>query len=97
MPPTVTDSTATEGHARPTLADFKVDRPASTGGVGRLEPGTPVEVRSSFDQHWTGGFEVLRLSEQGYRLVRLSDGEVLPGFFAPDDVRKERRRNTWWY
>lgn len=81
------------------LADFKLDaspRPA-VGGVGSLEPGTEVELRSSFDQRWTKGFEVIRLSEQGYRLRRLSDGEALPGFFPPDDVRKERRRNNWWY
>jgi len=81
-----------------TLADLRVGETATPSrGVGQLEPGTEVEVRSSFDRRWTAGFEVLRLSEQGYRLVRVSDGEALPGFFPPDDVRKERRRNNWWY
>ncbi len=80
------------------LADLRVVEPtAPNRGVGHLAPGTEVEVRSSFDRRWTAGFEVLRLSEQGYRLVRVSDGEALPGFFPPNDVRKERRRNNWWY
>ena len=79
------------------LANFKVDTPPRPIGVGSLEPGTAVEVRSSFDRKWTPGFEVIRLGDQGYRLRRLSDGEALPGFFPPDDVRRERRRNTWWY
>jgi hypothetical protein len=93
-------TTKAEARPRHTLSDMKLpegSRPAPAGGVGQLEPGTVVEVRSSFDKRWTHGFEVIRLSEQGYRLRRLSDGEALPGFFPPDDVRKERRGGTWWY
>lgn len=70
---------------------------APSGSIDSFEPGTTVELRSSFDRHWTKGFEVIRLSSEGYRLRRLSDGEDLPGFFPPDDVRKERRKGTWWY
>lgn len=80
------------------LASMKLEPTAPrAGGVGSLDEGTEVEVRSSFDRHWTKGFEVIRLSDQGYRLRRLSDGESLPGFFPPDDVRKARRNKTWWY
>lgn len=86
---------------RTTLSDMKIRDEAGPATdartIGKLEPGTEVEVRSSFDRRWTGGFEVIRLGEQGYRLRRMSDGETLPGFFPPDDVRKERRKSTWWY
>jgi len=28
---------------------------------------------------------------------RLSDGGELPLLFQDDDVRKEKKRGTWWY
>ena len=62
-----------------------------------LKPGTKVEVRRRFDAAWAKGFEVAELSPAGYRLRRLSDGEVLPVDFEPDDVRRERKQGTWWY
>lgn len=62
-----------------------------------MRPGTPVEVRSTFDGAWVGGFEVVATDEGGaLRLRRMSDGEELPEPFAPDDVRRVRRRQTWW-
>ena len=65
--------------------------------VAAMRPGTRVEVRSSFDGAWVDGFEVVDRDDDGaYRLRRLSDGEVLPEPFAPGDVRRERRRETWW-
>jgi len=64
--------------------------------VGAVRPGTRVEVRSSFNGSWVGGFAVVEHDETGYRLRRLSDGEVLPTRFADDDVRRERKRQTWW-
>ncbi len=71
---------------------------ARTQSEEELEPGTRVEVRSRFDQRWTGGFEVAGSCTQGYRVRRLSDGSVLPSEFAPDEVRRERRRRSmWWY
>jgi hypothetical protein len=76
----VTDAAAEDGPARPT----------------RLRPGTKVEVRNRFDGAWTRGFEVVEVVKEGYRLARLSDGSVLPVTFAADDVRRERRRETWW-
>ena len=59
--------------------------------------GTRVEVRRRFDQHWAKGFEVADHGDDGYRLVRLSDGEVLPVPFEESVLRKERKKSTWWY
>lgn len=61
-----------------------------------LPPGTSVEVHSQFDDDWCSGFEVAACDEHGYRIRRLSDGSVLPTLFDPDDVRRARRRQTWW-
>ena len=52
-----------------------------------LQPGTDVEVRSSFDRNWKRGFTVEDASEQGYHLRRRSDGSVLPATFPADIVR----------
>jgi len=63
-----------------------------------LEPGMRVEVRRRFDQHWARGFEIVAVTEGGYRLRRLSDGQELPTEFPPDDVRREhKRQGMWWY
>jgi hypothetical protein len=62
----------------------------------QLLPGTRVEVRSKFDASWSNGFEIAELAPWGYRIRRLSDGEVLDHEFDPDDVRREKRRETWW-
>jgi len=63
-----------------------------------LEAGMRVEVRRKFDAHWARGFEIVAVTEGGYRLRRLSDGQELPVEFALDDVRRERKRQgMWWY
>jgi len=63
-----------------------------------LEAGMRVEVRSRFDQRWSRGFELVAVTEGGYRLKRLSDGMELPTEFSPEDVRRERKRQgMWWY
>jgi hypothetical protein len=63
-----------------------------------LEAGMRVEVRSRFDQRWARGFEVVAVTEGGYRLKRLSDGMELPTEFSAEDVRRERKRQgMWWY
>ena len=59
--------------------------------------GTKVEVRRRFDQQWAKGFEVADHADDGYRLRRLSDGEVLPVPFDEQTLRKERKKSTWWY
>ena len=57
-----------------------------------LRPGTPVEVRSSFDRRWTRGFRVESVEGGGYRLRRVSDGSVLPTVFKFDIVRQDGDR-----
>ncbi len=66
---------------------------------GHPAAGDPVEVRNRFDRRWARGFEVLAVTERGYRLRRVSDGLELPTEFDPADVRprRESRRGTWWY
>jgi hypothetical protein len=65
--------------------------------VPTMRAGTRVEVRSSFEGSWVSGFEVVATDDDGQlRLRRVSDGEELPAPFAPDAVRRERRRETWW-
>jgi len=65
-----------------------------------VEPGTRVEVRSRFDEHWARGFEIAETFEEAgeprYRLRRRSDGSVLPVAFVDDDVREEKKRSMWW-
>jgi hypothetical protein len=63
-----------------------------------LEPGMRVEVRRKFDAHWARGFEIIAVTEGGYRLLRLSDNQELPTEFPFEDVRRERKRQgMWWY
>jgi hypothetical protein len=70
--------------------------PAETGES--LERGMRVEVRSRFDAHWARGFEIVTVTESGYRVRRLSDGQELPVEFSFEDVRRERKRQgLWWY
>lgn len=61
-----------------------------------LAIGTKVEVRAGFDGSWSPGFMVEEVAEQGYRLRRRSDGEVLPAAIATSDVRRERKTSMWW-
>jgi hypothetical protein len=73
------------------------------GGVGEpsgrvpLLPGTKVDVRNRFQGTWVRGFEVAELTEEGYRIRRLSDGSVLGELFRRDDVRRERKRQGFWW
>lgn len=69
---------------------------AAADGVEPLPAGTRVEVRNGFDGSWTKGFTVIDVVDGTYRLVRRTDGSELPGTFPPDQVRRERRRSTWW-
>lgn len=60
-------------------------------------PGTKVEVRTGFDRSWVNGFEVDAATDDGYRVRRRSDGEVLPVPIPAADVRRERKNSMWWY
>jgi hypothetical protein len=80
-----------EHHIPTTLAP-----PASAPDpVIELSAGMRVEVRRRFDQHWARGFEVAEQGTQGFRLRRLSDGEVLPVEFRGEDLRKERKQSNF--
>jgi hypothetical protein len=72
-----------------------------TGGLRvpeALAVGERVEVRNRFNAQWTRGFEIVAVTDDGYTLLRVSDGEVLPSVFAPDDVRPAHKRSNdfWW-
>ena len=63
-----------------------------------LEVGDRVEVRRRFDAQWARGFEVVELTDSGYRVRRESDGAVLPVEFSEQDVRRAHKRTNdfWW-
>ncbi len=77
------------------MVDAGADR-ASGRPAPALLPGTPVEVRTRFDNSWSPGFEVVDQDDDGYCLRRLSDRSLLPVRIPTADVRKERTRETWW-
>jgi hypothetical protein len=62
-----------------------------------LAEGTHVEVRNRFDGRWNRGFAVAEVTDDGYRIRRTSDDQLLPTVFTPDEVRREHRRGQWWY
>jgi hypothetical protein len=62
-----------------------------------LEPGTKVDVRNRYQGTWVRGFEVADMTDEGYRIRRLSDGSVLGELFSRDDVRRERSRQGFWW
>ncbi len=62
-----------------------------------MKTGDHVEVRNSFDNQWSRGFEVTEvLDDDTLRIRRRSDGAMLPVVFGRDDVREEKRRAMWW-
>ena len=56
---------------------------------GVLAVGEDVEVRNRFDDRWIHGFAVAVVGDAAYQLRRLSDGYVLPAWFAADVVRPD--------
>jgi hypothetical protein len=62
-----------------------------------LPSGTKVDVRNRSQGTWVRGFEVAEVVGDGYRLRRLSDGRVLGDLFSRDDVRRERKRQGFWW
>ena len=64
-----------------------VEDPASRRGLGILEQGTRVELYSAFDRTWSAGFEIAGVIDTGYRVRRLSDGSLLPGYTTRSDLR----------
>jgi hypothetical protein len=70
---------------------------AETGARTPLAAGTKVDVRNRFQGTWVRGFEVAEVTDGGYHIRRLSDGSVLPELFARNDVRRERKRQGFWW
>lgn len=70
---------------------------ADIGTRTPLAPGTKIDVRNRYQGTWVRGFEVAEVIDQGYRIRRLSDGSVLGELFSRDDVRRERRRQGFWW
>lgn len=52
-----------------------------------LRGGTAVELYSAFNDTWASGFEIAEPVTGGYRVRRLSDGNLLPGHTSPSDLR----------
>ncbi len=67
------------------------------GGRTPLEPGTQVDVRNQYQGTWVRGFEIAEVTDEGYRIRRLSDGSILGELFARNDVRRERKRQGFWW
>lgn len=60
--------------------------------VTRHQPlgvGDSVEVRNRFDERWIHGFAVAVVGPAAYQLRRMSDGYVLPAWFAAEVVRPD--------
>lgn len=93
-----TPTTATPTVAPPADLDpSAVAEAPATSARPAPAAGDKVEVRRRLDDQWARGFEVIDVSGAGYRLRRLSDGVELPTTFAAADIRRERKRSTWWY
>lgn len=79
--------------------------PVTTGGGDAAEPGvrsplapgTKVDVRNRYQGTWVRGFEIAEVLPDGFRIRRLSDGSILGDLFSRDDVRRERRRQGFWW
>ena len=68
-----------------------------TSARAPLAAGTKVDVRNRYQGTWVRGFEVAECTPEGYRIRRLSDGSTLGELFSRDDVRRERKRQGFWW
>jgi hypothetical protein len=62
----------------------------TTGVTDRIAPITPgdeVEIWCRSLGTWSSGFEAVDLDADGWRVLRRSDGSLLPVRFAGDEVR----------
>lgn len=59
-----------------------------------MHVGDSVEVHKKFNDSWTTGFVIAQVTDNGYRVVRRSDGTMLPGFTGETDVRITRTPGT---
>ena len=57
-----------------------------------MQVGDRVEVHTRFDGSWCDGFEIAEVAADGYRVRRVCDGALLPGFTSDADVRPAYQR-----
>ncbi|WP_421120358.1 hypothetical protein ACE2AJ_03285 [Aquihabitans daechungensis] len=55
-----------------------------------MNVGDPVEVHTQFNDSWADGFEIAAQVPEGYRVRRLADGALLPGYTSEEDIRPLR-------
>lgn len=56
-----------------------------------IEVGDEVDVHTQFSDSWVPGFEIAEVIPEGYRVRRLSDGSLLPGYTSESDLRPRYR------
>ena len=61
-----------------------------------MNVGDKVEVHNRFDDSWSSGFEVAGFADDGYRLRRVHDDELLPAPTGYDDVRAASPGTAGW-
>lgn len=69
-------------------ADLEEKQHRSADG---LSPGAEVLVWCRFDKRWVGGFRIDSRTGTAYRLLRDSDGAVLPADFDAIDLTAAHR------
>jgi hypothetical protein len=80
------------------VRDNAASRSAEGGSlVEQLPKGTGIEVRNDFDHSWSTGFEVAGHDDEGYLVLRRSDGTVLPRTFRDHEVRRHRKTSSMWW
>ena len=55
-----------------------------------LALGERIEVRDRYQRGWHAGFELAGVADDGYRVRRLSDGQVLGRVLRFEDVQRLR-------
>jgi len=55
-----------------------------------LKVGDQVDVHTTFNDSWVGGFEIAEVIPEGYRVCRTSDGSLLPHYTSEPDLRPSR-------
>ena len=52
-----------------------------------MQVGERVEVHTRFDGSWCDGFEIAEVDGSSYRVRRICDGALLPGYTSEGDLR----------
>jgi hypothetical protein len=76
------------------MADLGAPERTTSAGPS-LPVGTHVEVQSGLEGRWQPGFVVEAVTDLGYVLRREMDDSLLPEL-PHQQVRRRRKRSTWW-